>query len=201
MTAAPVRKRRPGHPAPAGQPAGRASETPGAAALGASAAAEVAGSGATGSAVPDEELAPRLRTAILRLHRRLRQQSLAGISPAQASTLGSVNRLGSPTLGELAAAEQVQPPTMTRIVAQLEGLGLATRLTDAADRRVVRVTVTESGRSTIEHIRELERGFLASRLANLSPEEQAAAPDLVALLEHILTGDSRPAAGQAGSAP
>ena len=64
-----------------------------------------------------EELAGRLRLAIDRLHRRLRQESLAGLSPAQASALGAVKRLGRPTLGELAAVEQVQPPTMTRLVA------------------------------------------------------------------------------------
>ena len=54
-------------------------------------------------AVDNEELASRLRLNINRLHRRLRQESLAGLSPAQASALGAVNRLGSPTLGELAA--------------------------------------------------------------------------------------------------
>ena len=69
-----------------------------------------------------EEVAGRLRIAVNRLQRRLRQESLGGLSPAQASALGSVGRHGSPTLGELAALEQVQPPTMTRIVA-----GLTTR--------------------------------------------------------------------------
>ncbi len=48
---------------------------------------------------PNEELASRLRQCINRLHRQLRQESLAGLSPAQASALGSVMRLGSPTLG------------------------------------------------------------------------------------------------------
>ena len=61
-----------------------------------------------------EEVAGRLRIAVNRLHRRLRQESLEGLSPAQASALGAVKRLGSPTLGELAAIEQVQPPTMTQ---------------------------------------------------------------------------------------
>ena len=72
------------------------------------------GSAAAAPEPHDDELAARLRVAVTRLNRRLRQQSLAGLSPAQASALGSINRLGTPTLGELAVAEQVQPPTMTR---------------------------------------------------------------------------------------
>ena len=73
-----------------------------------------------------EEVAGRLRIAVNRLQRRLRQQALGGLSPAQASALGSVSRHGNPTLGELAALEQVQPPTMTRIVANLADAGLVT---------------------------------------------------------------------------
>lgn len=134
----------------------------------------------------DQEVATRLRVAVIRLYRRLRQQSLAGISPAQASALGSVNRLGTPTLGELAAVEQVQPPTMTKIAAQMEEAGLVVRVADQADRRVVRVKLTPQGRRQIERIRQLERTYLSSQLAGLAPEERAAATELVALLEHLL---------------
>lgn len=133
-----------------------------------------------------EELASRLRLAINRLQRQLRHESLAGLSPAQASALGSVNRLGSPTLGELAAREQVQPPTMTRIVAGLQESGMVTRLTDTADRRSARVRITPAGTRCLERIRTLKNEFLAGRLAELSPVEQESAADLVALLEHLL---------------
>ena len=78
----------------------------------------------SGDTEPGEELASRLRVAVTRLNRKLRQQALAGLSPAQASALGTVNRLINPTLGELAAAEQVQPPTVTRLVTSLESAGL-----------------------------------------------------------------------------
>ena len=71
----------------------------------------------------EDELASRLRVAVTRLNRKLRQQALAGLSPAQASALGTVNRLANPTLGELAEAEQVQPPTVTRLVSCLESAG------------------------------------------------------------------------------
>ncbi|HEX3794387.1 MAG TPA: MarR family transcriptional regulator [Acidimicrobiales bacterium] len=134
----------------------------------------------------DEDLAGRVRLAINRLHRRLRQESLAGLSPAQASALGSVHRLGSPTLGELAAVEQVQPPTMTRIVASLQEAGMVTRVTDATDRRSARVRSTPAGARALEKIRTLKNAFLIRRLTQLTPEEQSHAAELVALLERLL---------------
>jgi DNA-binding MarR family transcriptional regulator len=133
-----------------------------------------------------QELASRLRLSINRLHRRLREESLAGLSPAQASALAAVNRLGSPTLGELATIEQVQPPTMTRIVASLQDSGMVTRVTDVADRRSARVRITPAGKRSLERIRTLKNAFLTRRLADLSPDEQDRATDLVALLEHLL---------------
>ena len=74
--------------------------------------------------VEEAELAARLRLAVTRLHRRLRQQQPGDLTPSQASALASVDRLASPTLGELAARESVQPPSLTRIVAALEARGL-----------------------------------------------------------------------------
>jgi DNA-binding MarR family transcriptional regulator len=134
----------------------------------------------------DDELAPRLRAAVTRLHRRLRQQSLAGLSPAQGSALATVGRLGTPTLGELAVAEQVQPPTMTRLVAGMEAAGLLERLADAADGRVSRVRMTANGRRTIERIRSQKNAFLAQRFAALDPAEHAALGELTELLEKLV---------------
>lgn len=134
----------------------------------------------------DDELATRLRVAVTRLNRRLRQQSLAGLSPAQASALGTVNRLDRLTLGELAAAEQVQPPTMTRLVASLESAGLVVRETDGADRRVVRVRVTAEGRRTLQRIRTLKNAYLNRRLASLDPTERELAEAMTTLLEHLV---------------
>src|SRR5580704_13540793 len=100
-----------------------------------------------------EEVAGRLRSAVNRLQRRLRQESLGGLSPAQASALGSVHRHGNPTLGELAAIEQVQPPTITRIVAGLAEAGMVSRVADANDRRSARVRATPAGERALEQIR------------------------------------------------
>jgi DNA-binding MarR family transcriptional regulator len=139
-------------------------------------------------AVPltNEEVAGRLRIAVNRLQRRLRQESLGGLSPAQASALGSVHRHGSPTLGELAGIEQVQPPTMTRIVASLTEAGMVTRVADATDRRSARVRITPSGERALERMRTRKTAFLLRRLAELDPDEQRRALELVALLEHLL---------------
>jgi DNA-binding MarR family transcriptional regulator len=134
----------------------------------------------------EEELATRLRVAVTRLNRKLRQQALAGLSPAQASALGTVNRLGSPTLGELAAMEQVQPPTVTRLVTTLESAGLVARETDGADRRVVRVRITAEGRRSLQRIRTLKNAFLTRRLAALDPADKAQVEDLTRLLEHLV---------------
>jgi DNA-binding MarR family transcriptional regulator len=138
----------------------------------------------------DDELATRLRLAITRLNRRLRQQSLAGLSPAQASALGAIDRHGTPTLGELAAHEQVQPPTMTRIVAAMEAAGLLRRLADPADGRISRVQLTAEGRRTLSRIRSLKNAFLVKQLSGLGVAERTAALELVSFLEHLV--DVRP---------
>ncbi len=134
----------------------------------------------------EEELPARLRVAVTRLNRKLRQQALAGLSPAQASALGTLNRLGNPTLGELAAAEQVQPPTATRLVTTLESAGLVARETDGDDRRVVRVRITAEGRRNLQRIRTLKNAYLTRRLAALDPAERAQAESLTHLLEHLV---------------
>jgi DNA-binding MarR family transcriptional regulator len=133
-----------------------------------------------------EEVAGRLRSAVNRLQRRLRQESLGGLSPAQASALGSVRRQGNPTLGELAAIEQVQPPTMTRIVAGLAEAGMLTRVADANDRRSARVRITPAGERALERMRTRKNAFLLRRLDQLSVDEQRHAAELVRLLEQLL---------------
>jgi DNA-binding MarR family transcriptional regulator len=139
-----------------------------------------------GTAGDSDELASRLRIAVNRLQRRLRGEALEGLSPAQASALGSASRHGGPTLGELAALEQVQPPTMTRIVAALADAGMVTRQADAADRRSARVRVTPAGERTLARMRTRRNAFLVRRLRELGPDERARAAELVALLEHLL---------------
>ena len=124
--------------------------------------------------------------AIMRLHRRLRQQNTGGLTPSQASALASINRLGTPTLGELAVCESVQPPSMTRIVANLEEAGYIKRVVDQADRRVARLTIMASGRKVLQQNRSLKNAFLARQLQQLDEGERAALGQLAVLLERLL---------------
>jgi DNA-binding MarR family transcriptional regulator len=134
----------------------------------------------------ESELASRLRLAITRLHRRLRQQTTGELTQSQSSALASVAKLGSPTLGALAAREAVQPPSMTRIVGALEGMGYVTRIADPDDGRVVRVTITEQGSAILELNRSVKNAFLAQQLRRLSPDEHASLEDVTILLERLV---------------
>jgi DNA-binding MarR family transcriptional regulator len=144
--------------------------------------------GPAGPAGPESEteLAARLRLAVMRLSRRLRQQVAGGVTSSQVSALASVERLGTPTLGELATSEKVRPPSMTRIVVGLEEAGLVTRRIDPEDRRVARVMLTAEGRRVLQRSRSLRTAFLARRLRRLSDSERQALGELVGLLELLV---------------
>jgi DNA-binding MarR family transcriptional regulator len=134
----------------------------------------------------EAELASRLRLSVTRLHRRLRQHNVGGLTPSQASALASINRLGAPTLGELAVTESIQPPSMTRIVGNLEAAGYVKRVVDPADRRVARVALLASGRKVLQQNRSLKNAFLARQLHQLDEEERVALDQLTGLLERLL---------------
>src|SRR3954471_103707 len=92
------------------------------------------------------EIADRLHSAAIHLLRRLRREDDASGLPAPQLSALSVIVFGGPiTLGALAAAEQVRPPTITRVVAALEDAALVVREVDEADRRIVRVSATPKG--------------------------------------------------------
>ena len=137
----------------------------------------------------EAQLASRLRLAVTRLHRRLRQHSAGGLTQSQASALASIWQLGSPTLGALAARESVQPPSMTRIVGGLEELGHVVRVTEPADRRVTRVALTPQGTEVLERSRSLKNAFLVRQLHRLAPDERRALADLTVLLERLVALD------------
>lgn len=128
-----------------------------------------------------------LRTTLFRLVRRLRRTGDAGITPSQLSALGSVDRLGSVALRDLAAVEHVAPPTLTAIVGKLEAEGLVIREADPSDGRVTLVRVTEQGRALLEAGRRRSDAWLTARVEALGRQDRAALeralPVLVALLE------------------
>jgi DNA-binding MarR family transcriptional regulator len=133
-----------------------------------------------------EETAARLRRSVTRLNRRLRQNSLADVSPAQASMLATIEKLVKPNLGDLAKAEQIQPPSVTRLVQSLVDASLCTRTVDERDRRAQRVELTTQGRKELQSIRRKKTVWLSSRLEELSTADQKKAAELATLLEKIL---------------
>ena len=134
----------------------------------------------------EAHLPERLRLAVTRLARRLRQQSDIGASPTQLSALATIARLGPMTLGDLAAAERVQPPTITAAVSKLESQGLAVRRPDERDRRIVQVDVTSAGRKLLARNRSRKTAYLAKRLDALSPRERETLSEATAILDRLL---------------
>lgn len=136
-------------------------------------------------------LASRLRLAVTRLARRLRQQAESGVTPSQLVALSSIERAGAITIGELCQAEQVQPPTMTKIVGALVEAELVQRTPDEQDRRVVWLRVTPAGARLLERSRSRKDQYLVKRLRSLEPEELAVLERAVETLDRLVAGGER----------
>ena len=135
------------------------------------------------------ELASRLRLGITRLARKLRQEAEPGITPSQLASLATIERAGRMTIGELSAIEQVQPPTMTKIVAALVDGDLVAREADAEDRRVAWLRVTAEGAKLLQRSRMRKEAFLAKRLHGLEPRELAVLDEATGILERLVEGE------------
>ena len=136
----------------------------------------------------DAELASVLRMAVARLNRRLRTERPGDALPAGLVTvLAVLDRQGALTLGRLAAAENVKPPSMTRTVAQLEQSRLVRREPHPTDGRQVFVVLTSAGRDVLLADRRRRQAWFVDHLKALEPSSReilrAAAPILVALAE------------------
>jgi DNA-binding MarR family transcriptional regulator len=135
------------------------------------------------------DLAVRLRLAITRTSRRLRQEAGPGLSPTLTAALATVDRHGPLTPSELAKRERVQRPTATRLVARLEELGLLQRAADPLDRRSSLLSVTQEGSALLKQMRERKTAYLAHRIEGLDHEERAALDRAAAILERLLEDD------------
>ena len=133
------------------------------------------------------DVADRLHSAAIHLLRQVRKQDVATReAPARLSAL-SVLVFGGPiTLGQLAAAEQVKPPTMTRIVTGLERSGLAKRLDDAVDARRVQIRATRKGVRLLQKARQRRISDLAGHLDSLREKELRVLKDSVEILDRIV---------------
>ena len=132
------------------------------------------------------ELANNLRPTVTRLARRLRQQDHTGLGPTMTAALSSINKHGGLTHGELAAIEQVAPPTITVIVGKMEALGLVSRETDPADRRVTRIRITAAGVDQLDEVRNRRTSWLASRMDALSDDERRRLADAIDVLTKLV---------------
>lgn len=131
-------------------------------------------------------LASGLRVAVMRFARRLRnEREDTSLTLTQLSTLGTLARLGPLRLGELAAAERIQPPSMTRIVSGLEKRALVVREPDPDDRRLVIVTLADEGRNLLAADRRRRDAWLNQRLRELSADEREALRRAVPVLEKL----------------
>jgi DNA-binding MarR family transcriptional regulator len=139
------------------------------------------------------DLADRLHSAALHLLRRLRREDDASGLPAPQLSALSVIVFGGPlTLGELARAEQVRPPTISKLIVILEAKGLVDRVVDADDRRVVRVKATARGTKLLHDGRQRRVAALVASLTALSANDRALIARSLPVLEKI-SGTTRAA--------
>jgi len=134
----------------------------------------------------DTELASALRMSVMRLARRLRAHRLdSGLSLTQLAALATLERHGAMTPRELADHEKVQPPSVTRVIAELEGRKLATRTPHPTDRRQHIVAPTPAGRALLREDRRRREVWLARQLAALTPDERAVLRAAAPVLERL----------------
>jgi DNA-binding MarR family transcriptional regulator len=133
------------------------------------------------------DLADRLHSSAIHLLRRLRREDDASGLPApQLSALSVIVFAGPVTLGALAQAEQVRPPTITRLVDKLEAAGLVDRVPDTVDRRISRVEATAKGAKLLHDGRRRRVASLAASLRELPARERSALWKAVPILERVV---------------
>ena len=144
----------------------------------------------------NQHVADRLHSAAIHLLRRLRRQDDAmGLTPARASALSILVFAGPATLTNLARAEQVSAPTMTRLVLGMEREGLVRRAADDHDGRVVWLHATAKGTRLLHEGRRRRVAALAEELDALSASDRATVAAAAGIIEEMLA--RRPDSGAA----
>jgi DNA-binding MarR family transcriptional regulator len=144
--------------------------------------------------------AARLRMAIVRTARRLRQEAAGAageLTPTSAAALATVERHGPLTPSELAGIERVKRPTATRTLGVLAEAGLVERTPDPDDGRSALVSVTAAGRERLRRLRGRKNAYLARRMRDLPAEDVEALERAAAILEQILE-ERPPRRGEVG---
>jgi DNA-binding MarR family transcriptional regulator len=135
--------------------------------------------------------AQAVRQGVQRLSRRLQvERSPTGLSLTKVSLLGHLARRGALSPGELAAADRLQPQSVTRVLAELERDGLVQRYPDPLDKRTRRIRITVTGRATLgEDMRDRDE-WLADAMSGLTPAERATLLEAADLLARLGESDA-----------
>ena len=136
----------------------------------------------------DSGLASALRISVARLSRRMRNERDPEnelLPVGQLSVLGALFRHGETTVGELAALERVQPPSMTRTVNCLADGGSVVRRRHDTDGRQIVVALSDTGRATVAADRRRRDAWLAQRLRELTPEERTVLRNAAPIIERL----------------
>ena len=139
----------------------------------------------------EPDLATRLRLAVTRTARRLRQQAGTELSPSLAAALATVEVRGPLTPSELAQIDGVKRPTATKIVAKLAAAGLVERAGDPADGRISLVSISPAGSALLVKMRRRKNAYLARCLRDLPPDDIAALERAADVLERLLEDGRR----------
>ena len=137
------------------------------------------------------ELPARLRLAIARMARRLRQEAGDELSPSSMAALATIETRGPLTPSELAEYEGVKRPTATRVLQRLLEAGLIERTADPTDGRSVVVSVTREGAALLKKLRSRKTAYLAKRLRELPDDDVKALERAAAVLERLLDDERR----------
>jgi DNA-binding MarR family transcriptional regulator len=132
------------------------------------------------------ELASQLRPALLRLTRLVRNQRVdMSVTLTQLSAMATLEKHGAMSAGELASCERVQPPSMTKVLANLEERGLVAREVHPTDRRQAIIAITPEGLELLASERRSRDAWLTKRMAGLTPEERALLQRVVPILDKL----------------
>lgn len=132
------------------------------------------------------ERAARLRLAINRMARRLRQESGTDIGPASIAALATIERSGPLTPSEVARIEGIQRPTATRILSRLTEDGLLSRAADPTDGRCSILHISPEGAATLKRLRRLKTAYLAERMRELPEDDVETLARATEILEQVL---------------
>ena|SRR5438445_4610680 len=140
----------------------------------------------TTATIDTTDLATRFRFALFPVVRQLRHHNV-DLTASQASALATISRRGPLTVGELAKAEHISSPMVTKIAKGLEEDGLVTRTADPTDKRVTNLAITKEGERRLERSRSRKNAWLARKLQALSADERAAIESVIPVLERLAT--------------